>query len=184
MVRNGQPANYNNADLGTALNIQRGTVKAASTRPDGGGDPSILDCITFVPDTYHNRCMFLQNSDTEVAEWKGDGWVVISKDWLEVAFADAKGSTLFKEKEAPKAPPQKKKPLGATSEDDGTIRGLADFLKLSQPNQVLALTELVNSEAPEEFKNQLLTDISISQDDALSDKAREFAAQHLEEKNS
>lgn len=175
ITRNGHVATYNNVDLGTALNIQRGTVTAAMQRPTG--KTLEMECITFVPDTVHNRCKFLQNLDVETAEYVKGAWKVIPRDWLKDAFKPAKGSTLFVDEKKPKAPPQ-----GDDNPDKDTmIRTVEDFLKLTEPNQVAALTALIDSNATAEFKNQLITDISTSQDVKLAVKAKELANRYLED---
>ena len=180
ITRNGHVAEYNNVELGTALNIQRGTVKAALSRP--GPASGELECVTFVPNTFHNRCYFLQNINAEASERIEDKWVVISRDWLQVAFKPAEGSAMFREKakeEPAAAPPQGKEE--SPGQSDQMITTIDDFLKLSKSMQVSALNALIEAEVPEEFRRKLITDISISQDSNLAVKAKEQADKYLEE---
>ena len=168
VTNNGAPASYNNIDLGSAgLTVSRGLTMPAMVRELGALG---RETISFVQDTPHNRAFFLQRVNVEVASWQDGEWVVITSDWLMMAFAPAKGAKV------PTVPSVQKE---ANPQGVAKIQNIEGFEKIHKNQQMKAVKSLVDSGAPEGFKQKLLNDIVKSNNPDMAKTVKEYAEQQL-----
>lgn len=165
---NGTPAMYNGVDIGSIGMVHRGSTTPALVRETGKLD---RETITFVHDTPHNRAFFLQRSDVETAAYQDGEWVVIPKSWLDMAFAPAKGA------EVPAKPTVQK--VNNPTTGVTTIQNIEGFEKIHKNQQMKAIRTLIDSGAPEDFKQELLNGIVKSTNPDMAKTVKEFAENQL-----
>lgn len=182
----GSPGRYANLDLGREQGTGRGDTSASFHRDIGEGANKRFECFTFIPDTLHNRVTLLQKSTLEVAVLEFDAWRQLG--WKDVEYAlgpvqeaaaEAKISDEVKAGGEPK--PFGEAPFDANyesglyeqKETPVQVNGIEDFLALSKQEQVLAVKD-------DGFPESALQEVIDSQDERLSEKAREVAKKKAE----
>jgi len=166
---NGTPATYNGIDLGSqGLTVSRGATTPALVRELSAND---RETISFVQDTPHNRAFFLQRTGVETASYQDGEWVVIQSDWLDMAFAPAKGASVPSQPSVPKT--------ANPSQGVSTVQNIEGFEKIHKNQQMKAVKSLVDSGAPEDFKQKLLNDIVLSNHPDMAKTVKEYAENQL-----
>lgn len=148
---NNQRVIYKNIELSKNGTLSRDTVGPCMVKRDGKGN---ADNITFVPDTVHNRAVFLQNDSVEVSIYDSgkQEWHLLPKGWLKVAFASTVGGTISQiAKVKPAVPPEKKQPKTI-------ITNFEDFENLPKGLQGKSFQQLMN-EGPKEVFNFIVRGI-------------------------
>ena len=169
VTNNGTPASYNGIDLGSqGLIVSRGATTPAMVRELSKHE---RETITFTQDTPHNRAFFLQRKDVETSAWQDGQWVVIPNSWLDMAFAPAVGA------EAPAKPSIQK--TNNPSQGVTSINNIEGFEKVHKNQQMKALKTLIDSGAPEDFKQKLLNDIVVSKHPDMAKTVKEYAEKQL-----
>ncbi len=89
VLENTKQAKYGNVDMGIKENISRGAVVSGLRKSLDNG---FSIWLTFLPDTMHNRSILLQKQGLTVLVSDGvGGFVVLSKDWIEMLYGDIEG---------------------------------------------------------------------------------------------
>lgn len=163
-LTNNNPAAYANMELGIGLNASRGEVRACVYRPTGKGQ---FECISFMPDTLHNRAMTLRNSTLEVCEWDAGkkGWKQLDASLLDGYFS----LPYNKKKEEPKK-------QEAPKDEPVVLNEPADFLKLSHEEQMKAAQGLIkDKEADQAFVKKIIGGLATLGSDKLAMSVKEYA---------
>lgn len=158
-------AGYKDVELGDGAHAPRGEVGAAIVRRTNEG---YLDCLTFVPDTMHNRAKFIGSSQIECSHYKDGQWVVLTEAWLDAMYADAEGAETSTIK--PASSSQDLPDLSARTD------GYKTFTALPKNQQLKALQDMMANESIEmKRKVSLITRIVRTDDNRVPKTVKEFA---------
>ena len=156
----GNDAVYNDIDVNGGRTQVRCSAKYIS-------NDTKWECITLVPDTIHNRTVFLQKKRVEVYEKKGDTWVPIPVSWLESLFKSVNFGGISSPVAKPVESPAEK------VEEETTISSIEDVFKLPAEEQIKIVKELGKSSEPE--AKVFLSELAKSSNTRFSEKARKIA---------
>jgi len=161
-------AGYKDVELGDGAQAPRGEVAASIVRqPDvRKGNEAYLDCLTFVPDTMHNRAKFISNSQVECSVYQDGTWVVLTEDWLDSMYAKAQGAKAVKQSSS------------SSSDQDLSARtdGYQKFVSSPKNKQLKALQDMMaDNKIDMKQKVSLITRIVRTNDNRVPKTVREYA---------